>query len=151
MADIPSSVQPQAISNHSSNTQHPLLKWQTRLVTGSHVPSSSSTNQYSGLGPGLGAASAQINMSNATRRRQEAERAALRIRVRKDILRQQNELRRHKEYLKKSKLWEEQIIPYWDQMVYTAKVRDLCIKGIPPTIRAKVWPLLVGNDLEVSD
>ncbi|RYH17430.1 hypothetical protein EON65_28645 [archaeon] len=34
--------------------------------------------------------------------------------------------------------------------MHTNKVRELCLRGIPPTVRAKVWPILVGNELEVG-
>eukprot|EP00981_Chlorochromonas_danica_P013757 scaffold6837_cov171-Ochromonas_danica.AAC.4 len=120
-------------SDHSSNTIHPNLD-RLNQQQGRFPPSPASTAAH-----------------NSRRRRQEAERKALRQKQRLDLLRQQNELKRHKEFLEKSKVWEEQILPHWEEMVMRPKVRDLCLKGIPPTVRAKVWPLLIGNDLEVDE
>lgn len=125
-------------NNHSSNSIHPLLERQSIKVNPKEpVPSPP---------PAAGVPLAP----HILKRRQEAERAALRQKMRLDIQRQQNELRKHKEFIEKTKIWEEQILPHWDALGHTNRVRDLCLKGIPPTIRAKVWPLLVGNELEVS-
>lgn len=95
--------------------------------------------------------SAALNGSNNTmngRRRLAAERAAIRQRVRDDLARQQNAIRRQKEFTEKTRLWNE-MLTYWDQLGHSSKVRELCSKGIPPNIRGKVWPLLAGNDLQV--
>jgi hypothetical protein len=134
-------------ANHSSNTLHPMFERQSINVSTMRSPSSPA--HMSHPSPSSSPYQSNMNAVQISRRRIEAERAALRQRMRKDIQRQQNELRRHKEFLEKTKIWEEQIIPNWDTVMHTNKVRDLCLKGIPPTIRAKVWPLLVGNDLEV--
>lgn len=140
--DTLGSTQPRSrTANHTSNSLHPLLDRQGSFRGNVNSPQLS-------LGLGLGLSSSSSNVNN---KRKEAERAALRQRMRKDIQRQQNEMRRHKEFLEKTKLWEEQILPNWEQLQHTSKVRDLCIKGIPPTIRAKVWPLLLGNELEIDE
>ncbi len=109
----------------------------------------------SGVGGGGGgsgtvglAFNGQNNTSNG-RRRLAAERAAIRQRVRDDLARQQNAIRRQKEFTEKTRLWNE-MLTYWDQLGSTSKVKDLCSKGIPPNIRGKVWPLLVGNELQVK-
>jgi hypothetical protein len=83
------------------------------------------------------------------KRRLAAERAAIRQRVRDDLARQQSAIRRQKEFTEKTRLWNE-LLMYWEQVGRCAKVEELCLKGIPPNIRGKVWPLLVGNELEVS-
>jgi hypothetical protein len=93
-----------------------------------------------------------VSGSNNTlngRRRLAAERAAIRQRVRDDLARQQNAIRRQKEFTEKTRLWNE-MLSYWDQLGSSSKVRELCSKGIPPNIRGKVWPLLCGNELQVT-
>ncbi len=106
----------------------------------------------SGVGGGSGTVGLAFNGQNNTsngRRRLAAERAAIRQRVRDDLARQQNAIRRQKEFTEKTRLWNE-MLTYWDQLGSTSKVKDLCSKGIPPNIRGKVWPLLVGNELQVK-
>lgn len=85
----------------------------------------------------------------------------------KEVLdKQQNALRRQKEFREKTQVWNEQVLPRWHDLFQgenaagfgwagllgsgrSAKVRDLCHKGIPPNIRGKVWPLMIRNDLKV--
>lgn len=101
-------------------------------------------------------------------RRLEAERLAVKAREKENLDRQQNALRRQKEFREKTQIWNEQILPRWHELFQgnnshiglgwsgflgtggSAKVRDLCHKGIPPNIRGKVWPLMIKNDLKVS-
>lgn len=84
--------------------------------------------------------------------------------------RQQQALRRQKEFREKTQIWNEQILPRWSELFQDsstsqigfgwsgfiggtgglARVRDLCHKGIPPNIRGKVWPLMIKNDLKVQ-
>lgn len=100
-------------------------------------------------------------------RRLEAERLAVKAREKENLDRQQNALRRQKEFREKTQIWNEQILPRWHELFQgnsshigmgwsgflgaggSAKVRDLCHKGIPPNIRGKVWPLMIKNDLKV--
>lgn len=103
-----------------------------------------------------------------TARRMEAERLAVKAREKESMDKQQNALRRQKEFREKTQIWNEQILPRWHELFQSgegnagfgwpgllgsgrsAKVRDLCHKGIPPNIRGKVWPLMINNDLKVT-
>ena len=85
------------------------------------------------------------------KRRIDAERAAIKLRERNMLDRQQNAMRRQKEFTEKTQMWNEQILPRWNDISTTNKVRELCSKGIPPNIRGKVWPLLIGNELNVDE
>ena len=105
---------------------------------------------------GVGGSNTTINNNNNSsisngnsKRRLAAERAAIRQKVRDDIAKQQNAIKRQREFSEKTRLWNEEIIPYWDDIGKSQRVRDLCTKGIPPNIRGKVWPIVVGNALEV--
>lgn len=103
-----------------------------------------------------------------TARRLEAERLAVKALEKESLERQQQALRRQKEFREKTQIWNEQILPRWNELFDgnsadarhgwagfigggggAAKVRDLCHKGIPPNIRGKVWPLMIKNDLKV--
>ena len=42
-------------------------------------------------------------------------------------------------------LWENEILPNWDQLKRTKRVRELWIEGLPPVIRGKVWYYAFGN------
>eukprot|EP01133_Synstelium_polycarpum_P008376 gene8376-9845_t len=48
------------------------------------------------------------------------------------------------------KVWIEDVIPTWEKKKSTKKVRELILQGIPSHVRSKVWPLLVGNDLNIT-
>lgn len=87
--------------------------------------------------------------TTVNRRRIDAEKAAVKLRERNNIDRQQAALRRQKEFTEKTHIWNEQILPRWEELANSSKVRELCAKGIPPNIRGKVWPLLIGNELQV--
>jgi hypothetical protein len=108
------------------------------------------------------------NEKEVTARRLEAERLAVKAREKENLDRQQQALRRQKEFRDKTQIWNEQVLPRWNELFQgnnshiglgwsgfiggagaSAKVRDLCHKGIPPNIRGKVWPLMIKNDLKV--
>lgn len=36
-------------------------------------------------------------------------------------------------------IWEKEIIPNWDQVKRTKRVRELWVEGLPPVVRGKVW------------
>ncbi|KAJ1423200.1 hypothetical protein B484DRAFT_398745, partial [Ochromonadaceae sp. CCMP2298] len=105
------------------------------------------------------------------KRRLAAERAAVKAREKEHLDRQQLALRRQKEFREKTLVWNEQVLPRWEACTggqgvqapgtgdlasnlrhgsFRSKVRDLCHKGIPPNIRGKVWPLMIGNELRID-
>jgi hypothetical protein len=53
----------------------------------------------------------------------QAERAAIRQKIRNDFNKQQNELRRQRENSEKTKIWKEQILPHWNEVAHTSKVK----------------------------
>jgi hypothetical protein len=100
-----------------------------------------------------GPAKQQAPLSHITalsnKRRLEAERAAIKTREQLSLARQQEQLQRQREINEKSAIWLEQILPKWSSLQHSPRVKELCSRGIPPNVRGKVWPRLVGNDLEV--
>jgi hypothetical protein len=109
--------------------------------------------------------SGKKNEKEISARRLEAERLAVKALEKESIERQQQALRRQKEFREKTQIWNEQVLPRWHELFQgnssdarqgwlgssarSARVRDLCHKGIPPNIRGKVWPLMIKNDLKV--
>lgn len=87
--------------------------------------------------------------SNHNRRRLQAERAAIRQRLRNEFDKQQTEMRRQRENNEKIRIWKDQILPRWNELQHTNKVKELCARGIPSNVRGKVWPLLIENQLNV--
>jgi hypothetical protein len=87
--------------------------------------------------------------SNSNKRRIQAERAAIRQKIRNELHKQQNEIKKQRENTEKTRIWKDSILPHWNELVHTTKVKELCAKGIPSNIRGKVWPLLIGNELNV--
>ncbi len=79
----------------------------------------------------------------------KAEKAALRQKEFSEMEKQRKSLKRQNEFSERTKIWKTLIIPQWDTIADSKKVKELCIKGIPPNMRGTVWPLLIGNDLNV--
>ncbi|KAF5927038.1 hypothetical protein HPG69_001671 [Diceros bicornis minor] len=46
--------------------------------------------------------------------------------------------------------WNNEILPNWETMWCSRKVRDLWWQGIPPSVRGKVWTLAIGNELNIT-
>lgn len=63
---------------------------------------------------------------------------------RETIHEKEEELRRAK------KLWRTRILRDWEESRDTPLAHSMWRQGIPPSIRAKVWPLAIGNKLKVT-
>lgn len=63
---------------------------------------------------------------------------------RETIHEKEEELRRAK------KLWRTRILRDWEESKDTPLAHTMWRQGIPPSIRAKVWPLAIGNKLKVT-
>ncbi|XP_064420143.1 TBC1 domain family member 14 isoform X1 [Latimeria chalumnae] len=46
--------------------------------------------------------------------------------------------------------WNNEILPNWETMCNSRKVRELWWQGIPPSVRGRVWSLAIGNDLNIT-
>ena len=49
-----------------------------------------------------------------------------------------------------SSIWQSDILPRFESLKNTKKVRDLWWCGLPPSIRGKVWKLGISNDLNIE-
>nr|XP_028585588.1 TBC1 domain family member 12 isoform X1 [Podarcis muralis] len=47
-------------------------------------------------------------------------------------------------------IWVNEILPNWETMRSTRRVRELWWQGLPPSVRGKVWSLAVGNELNIT-
>ncbi|XP_072476266.1 TBC1 domain family member 14 isoform X2 [Notamacropus eugenii] len=47
-------------------------------------------------------------------------------------------------------VWNNEILPNWETMWCSRKVRELWWQGIPPSVRGKVWSLAIGNELNIT-
>ncbi|XP_068111327.1 TBC1 domain family member 12 isoform X2 [Hyperolius riggenbachi] len=47
-------------------------------------------------------------------------------------------------------IWNSEILPNWDAVRNTRRVRDLWWQGLPPSVRGKVWSLAIGNELNIT-
>lgn len=48
--------------------------------------------------------------------------------------------------------WIQTILPNWGKSSYENKAKDLVRKvGIPPRVRARIWPLCLGNSLMITE
>ncbi|XP_053164145.1 TBC1 domain family member 12 isoform X2 [Hemicordylus capensis] len=47
-------------------------------------------------------------------------------------------------------IWLNEILPNWESMRSTRRVRELWWQGLPPSVRGKVWSLAVGNELNIT-
>ncbi|KAL8655690.1 MAG: hypothetical protein Q9226_002938, partial [Calogaya cf. arnoldii] len=49
------------------------------------------------------------------------------------------------------RIWEEHVLPNWDQAMREPRTRELWWRGIAPRSRGKVWQKAIGNDLTLSE
>jgi len=49
------------------------------------------------------------------------------------------------------RIWEEHVLPNWDEVTRQKRTRELWWRGVTPRSRGKVWAKAVGNELELSD
>ncbi|KAL8861099.1 MAG: hypothetical protein Q9178_002612 [Gyalolechia marmorata] len=49
------------------------------------------------------------------------------------------------------RIWEEHVLPNWDQATHEPRTRELWWRGIAPSSRAKVWQRAIGNSLTLSE
>uniref|UniRef100_A0A665VPA1 TBC1 domain family member 12-like n=1 Tax=Echeneis naucrates TaxID=173247 RepID=A0A665VPA1_ECHNA len=47
-------------------------------------------------------------------------------------------------------VWNKEILPNWDAMKGTRRVRELWWQGLPPSVRGRVWSLAIGNELNIT-
>ncbi|XP_034040678.1 TBC1 domain family member 12 [Thalassophryne amazonica] len=47
-------------------------------------------------------------------------------------------------------VWNNEILPHWDTMKATRRVRELWWQGLPPSVRGRVWSLAIGNELNIT-
>ncbi|XP_018083992.2 TBC1 domain family member 14 isoform X2 [Xenopus laevis] len=46
--------------------------------------------------------------------------------------------------------WNTEILPNWESMCCSRRVRDMWWQGIPPSVRGRVWSLAIGNELNIT-
>ncbi|NWX96405.1 TBC14 protein, partial [Nothoprocta ornata] len=46
--------------------------------------------------------------------------------------------------------WNNEILPNWETMCCSRRVRELWWQGIPPSVRGRVWSLAIGNELNIT-
>ena len=49
------------------------------------------------------------------------------------------------------RIWEEHVLPNWDQTIQEPRTRELWWRGIAPRSRAEVWQKGIGNELSLTD
>ena len=47
-------------------------------------------------------------------------------------------------------VWLNDVIPNWSEVRGSRRVRDMWWMGVPPKVRAKLWPLAIGNCLNIT-
>ncbi|XP_071502850.1 LOW QUALITY PROTEIN: TBC1 domain family member 14-like [Diadema antillarum] len=47
-------------------------------------------------------------------------------------------------------VWQQEILPRWDEMKKQKKTRELWWQGIPPSVRGRVWMLAIKNELNIT-
>lgn len=65
-------------------------------------------------------------------------------------LQREQQLREEERLAEDSLTWNTQILPKFDSVRDTKKVRDLWWRGLPPSIRGRVWKLAICNHLNVT-
>ncbi|KAL0984146.1 hypothetical protein UPYG_G00137680 [Umbra pygmaea] len=47
-------------------------------------------------------------------------------------------------------VWNNDILPNWENTRNSRRARDLWWQGLPPNVRGKVWSLAIGNELNIT-
>ncbi|KAJ7987724.1 hypothetical protein DPEC_G00329460 [Dallia pectoralis] len=47
-------------------------------------------------------------------------------------------------------VWNNDILPNWENMRNSRRARELWWQGLPPNVRGKVWSLAIGNELNIT-
>ena len=48
-------------------------------------------------------------------------------------------------------IWEEHVLPNWDQVIREPRTRELWWRGVAPKSRARVWQKGIGNELALTE
>lgn len=71
------------------------------------------------------------------------------LKMKKRKLQQQ---RRHEDRMvAAAAMWNKDVLPNWETMKQTKKVRELWWLGLPTNVRGKVWQMAIGNDLNITE
>lgn len=49
------------------------------------------------------------------------------------------------------RIWEEHVLPNWDQVIREPRTRELWWRGVAPRSRAQVWEKAIGNELALTE
>ena len=49
------------------------------------------------------------------------------------------------------RIWEEHVLPNWNQVIGEPRTRELWWRGVAPKSRAQVWRKAIGNDLALTE
>ena len=49
------------------------------------------------------------------------------------------------------RIWEEHVLPNWDQAVREPRTRELWWRGVAPKSRGQVWQMAIGNELALTE
>uniref|UniRef100_A0A5S6PYT8 Rab-GAP TBC domain-containing protein n=1 Tax=Trichuris muris TaxID=70415 RepID=A0A5S6PYT8_TRIMR len=61
------------------------------------------------------------------------------------------QLKREEQLSASVKEWCQEILPHWNELKSTKRVKELWENGLPPCVRGRVWQLAIGNDLNVTE
>ncbi|XP_011634841.1 TBC1 domain family member 14-like [Pogonomyrmex barbatus] len=78
--------------------------------------------------------------------------------ARKRELREEKERKQQREYQLKeekrlaedSNMWNTHVLPKFESVKNTKKVRELWWRGLPPSVRGRVWKLAIPNNLSIT-
>ncbi|KAI9739594.1 MAG: hypothetical protein M1834_006312 [Cirrosporium novae-zelandiae] len=49
------------------------------------------------------------------------------------------------------RIWEEHVLPHWDQVINEPRTRELWWRGVAPHSRGAVWQKAIGNELSLKE
>ena len=49
------------------------------------------------------------------------------------------------------RIWDQHVLPNWDQVIQEPRIRELWWRGIPPRSRGLVWQRAMQNELELTE
>ncbi|KAF2141751.1 uncharacterized protein K452DRAFT_228058 [Aplosporella prunicola CBS 121167] len=64
---------------------------------------------------------------------------------------QEEQQRRDNQQNSISRIWDQHVLPNWDQVINEPRTRELWWRGVTPRSRGMVWQRAIGNELELSE
>ncbi|KAK5584183.1 hypothetical protein RB653_005791 [Dictyostelium firmibasis] len=139
-------------NNSNSNSQNGHLRVSSLddTLSVSSTSSNGSLSSLDSLAVNNNSSGQQQSINTPTSSRRNVFGQTLTLGEKEQKKKDKNRKEREKRMEESLKIWNEDMVPNWEKRKGTKKCREMVLQGIPSLVRSKVWPLLIGNDLNIT-